>query len=155
MPHRTAVRIVYPDFEFEKDIATIANDLVAKSDETYEVVASRVKEGDPKFHIPLKSSLGDIGTGKYARNGRRFLSEYRKDPQKDFVGGTKYSVEITSRWMQEAGGGAWVYYVWGGVSVAVNLVFLTCLTVSEASTALTSQPPTATRQTFLDLPDHS
>jgi hypothetical protein len=131
--------------EFQQEIAIINYDLIAKSGETYEVVASLVKEGDPNFRIPLKSTTGDIGEGKYAGNGRRIQWEFRKDLPKDFAGGSEYSVEVTAK-LIEQGGGSWVYYVLGGALIAGGVVVLaggkksTSEPVSS-STPLPSTPP--------------
>jgi hypothetical protein len=145
---KPTVRNVQADFDFEKDIATITYDLIAKPGETYEVFASLVKEGDPEFRIPLKSSTGDIGVGKFAGNGRRIQWEFKKDLPKDFVGGPGYSVEITARWVEEGGGGSWVYYVLGGALVAGGVVFLARPKTSESSTASTQLPSTPPGRPF-------
>jgi hypothetical protein len=104
MQEKPTVRNVH--LEFEQEIAIITYDLAAKFGETYEVVASLVKEGDPEFRIPLKSTTGDIGVGKFAGNGRRIQWEYRKDLPTDFSGGSEYSVEITATLVEEGGGGS-------------------------------------------------
>jgi hypothetical protein len=136
------------NLEFEQEIAIITYDLIAKSGETYEVVASLIKEGDPKFRIPLKSTTGDIGEGKFAGNGRRIQWEFKKDLPKDFIGGPEYSVEIIARWVEEGGGGSWVYYVLGGALVAGGVVFLTRPKTSEPSTATTPLPSTPPGRPF-------
>ena len=130
--------------EFEKDIAIITYDLVAQFGETYEIVAALVKEGDPKFRIPLKSATGDIGQGKFAGNGRRIQWEYKKDLPKDFIGGSEYSVEVTATLVEEGGGGAWVYYVLGGALIAGGAVVLAGSKKSgevQTTTPLPSTPP--------------
>jgi hypothetical protein len=126
--------------EFQQDYAVVTYDLVAKFGETYEVVASLVKEGDSKFRIPLKSVTGDIGVGKFAGNGRRIQWEFGKDLPADFAGGSEYSVEVTATWVEEGGGGSWVYYVLGGALVAGGVVFLTRPKAAESSTASTPLP---------------
>lgn len=110
--------------ELRQESAIITYDLVAKEGETYEVIASLVKEGDPSFRIPLKSTTGDIGEGKFAGTGRRIQWEYKKDLPKDFIGGPEYSVEISAKWVGGGGGGSWVYYVLGGAVIAGGAVAL-------------------------------
>jgi hypothetical protein len=130
--------------EIEKDIAIITYDLVAKFGETYEVIAVLVKEGDPKFRIPLKSATGDIGEGKFAGNNRRIQWDFRKDLPKDFTGGPEYSVEVTAKLVEE-GGGSWVYYILGGALIAGGVVVLVggkkSGEQSTVSTPLPSTPP--------------
>jgi hypothetical protein len=128
--------------EFQADFAVVTYDLVAKFGETYEVVASLVKEGDSKFRIPLKSATGDIGVGMFAGNGRRIQWEFSKDLPADFAGGSEYSVEVTATLVEE-GGGSWVYYVLGGALVAGGVVFLTRPKAAESSvsTPLPQTPP--------------
>jgi hypothetical protein len=104
--------------EISQEIAIITYDLVAQSGETYEVVASLVKEGDPNFRVPVKSATGDIGRGKFAGLQRRIQWDWKKDLPKDFTGGPEYSIEVTATRVEEGGGGSWVYYVLGGVLIA-------------------------------------
>jgi len=104
-----------------------------------------VKDGDPNFRIPLKSTLGDIGEGKFAGSGRRIQWEFRKDLPKDFAGGPEYSVEVTAR-LIEGGGGSWVYYLLGGAMIAGGAVLLAGSKKSgdeqsSSSTPLPSTPP--------------
>ena len=134
--------------EFQQDFAIVTYDLVAKFGETYEVVASLVKEGDPKFRIRLKSATGDIGVGKFAGNGRRIQWEFSKDLPSDFAGGSEYSVEVTATRVEEGGGGSWVYYVLGGALVAGGVVFLTRPKPAESSTASTPLPSTPPGRPF-------
>jgi hypothetical protein len=126
--------------EFQADFAVVTYDLVAKFGETYEVVASLVKEGDSNFRIPLKSATGDIGVGKFAGNGRRIQWDFSKDLPSDFAGGSEYSVEVTATWVEEGGGGSWVYYVLGGALIAGGVVYLTRPKPAESSTTTTSLP---------------
>jgi hypothetical protein len=143
---RPTVRNVH--LEFEQEMAIITYDLVAKFGETYDVVATLVKEGDPKFRIPLKSTTGDIGVGKFAGNGRRIQWEFRKDLPTDFTGGSEYSVEIIAARVDEGGGGSWVYYVLGGALVAGGVVLLTRSKPAETSTVSAPLPQTPPGRPF-------
>ena len=134
--------------ELGQDIAIITYDLVANLGETYDVAASLVKEGDPSYRIPLKSTTGDIGEGKFAGNNRRVQWAFRKDLPKDFTGGPEYSIEITATWIEEGGGGSWVYYVLGGAVVAGGVVFLTRPKPTESVTATTPLPSTPPGRPF-------
>ena len=106
------------NLDIREEIAIITYDLIAQSGETYEVVASLVKEGDPNFRILVKSAMGDIGQGKFAGLQRRIQWEWKKDLPKDFTGGSEYSIEVTATHIEESGGGSWVYYVLGGAVIA-------------------------------------
>jgi len=130
--------------EINQESAIITYDLVGDPSGTYEIVATLVKEGDPNFHILLKSATGDIGKGKFAGNGRRIQWDYKKDLPKDFTGGPEYSVEISVRQVEEeSGGGSWVYYVLGGAVIAGGVVYLARPKPSSEATTPTSTLPSS------------
>lgn len=110
--------------EFDQDIAIITYDLIAQSGETYDVVASLVRDDDPNFRILVKSATGDIGQGKFAGLERRIQWEWKKDLPKDFTGGPEYTIEVSATHIEESGGGSWVYYVLGGALIAGGAVAL-------------------------------
>lgn len=109
------------NLEIREDIAIITYDLIASFEETYDVAAALVKEGDARFRIPVKNATGDIGRGRYAGLKREIRWEWRKDLPKDFTGGAEYSIEITPK-LVSSGGGSWLYYVLGGALVAGGVI---------------------------------
>jgi hypothetical protein len=126
--------------EFEQDIAIITYDLIAQSGETYDVVASLTKEGDPNFRILVKSATGDIGRGKYAGLQRRIQWEWKKDLPKDFAGGPEYSIEVTASHIEEGGGGSWVYYVLGAAVIGGGAAALLGAKKGGGETSTSSSP---------------
>lgn len=131
------------NLEIREDIAIITYDLIASFNESYDVTAALVKEGDASFRIPVVSATGDIGRGKYAGLKREIRWEWRKDLPKDFTGGTEYSIEITPK-LVSSGGGSWLYYVLGGALVAGGIIaFAGKKSGDEAtgSSPLPSSPP--------------
>jgi hypothetical protein len=134
------------NLEINEEIAIITYDLIAKSGESYEVVASLVKDGDPNYRVPVKSATGDIGEGKFAGLQRRIQWDWKKDLPKDFTGGSEYSIEVTATHLEEGGGGSWVYYVLGGALIAGGAAALAGGKKnggesSTASSPLPSNPP--------------
>lgn len=132
--------------EINQESAIITYDLIAQSGETYYVVASLVKEGDPNFRIPVKSATGDIGEGKYAGLQRRIQWDWKKDLPKDFTGGSEYSIEVTATHIARGGGGSWVYYVLGAAVIGGGAAVLLGGKKSSSesgtgSTQLPSSPP--------------
>ncbi len=131
------------NLEIKQDIAIITYDLQAPPDESYEISAALIKEGEPAFRIVLKSATGDIGKGKFAGTRRQILWEWRKDLPKDFKGGLEYAVEVSATRIEAGGGGSWVYYVLGGALIAGGVVVLAGgkSGSKDATSALPSSPP--------------
>ncbi len=125
--------------EIKEEVATITYDLVGQPDQTYEIVATLVKEGDLSFRIPVKSATGDIGKGIYSGLSRQIQWDWKKDLPKDFTGGAGYSVEITVIPVS-SGGGSWLYYVLGGALIAGGVVALTGGKKSEGGGTQTTVP---------------
>lgn len=108
------VRLANLDWRLQGDVIVISYDLLAPTDEEYEVSLVMLRENDRSFKVVPKSVSGQVGKGKFAGQTREIKWEYKKDAPRGFTG-EGYYFEIS---VEPVGGGSTWLYVGLGVAAA-------------------------------------
>lgn len=107
-----SIRLANLDWRVQGDVVIISYDLVAPSDEEYEVGIALLRETDRSFRVVPKSVSGQVGKGKYAGQGREIKWEFKKDVGRGLAG-DGYYFEIV---VEPIGGSNTLLYVGLGVA---------------------------------------
>lgn len=106
------VRLANLGWRVQGDVVYISYDLLAPSDQEYEVTIVLLRESDRSFKIVPKSLTGSVGEGKFAGQSREIKWEFKKDVPR-VLAGEGYYFEIS---VEPVGGSNTLLYVGLGVA---------------------------------------